>query len=530
MIDVRLILPLCALLFTACTAEQSERHADEAEQGAVPHVDAAADHGHGHGHGGGISITHFSDATELFVEYPPLVRGEEAAFAAHLTWLGTLFSAVDEGELVVSLEDATGTTASARSEVSDTPGIFRPVLVPTAVGRQRLVLALHARGTVHRHDLGEVEIHADEASAAAAQPSAAEDEEGAISFTKEQQWKLDFAHFPVTTREQRESVPANGVVLPAADGEATIASPARGLLDPAAQDFPRIGQTVAAGQVLLTVSPALATGVDIATLEADLRRARLELEHAERTAQRLRALVDQEAIPATRAIEAEHAVRVARAARDAAERRWGTARVQGGGIPLRSPLAGTVIDVKTSRGAAVDEGEALVRIADLSRVWLRADVPESDLGRIASPAGLFFELDGAAPTVLEVGRDARLVAFGGMVDARSRAVPAIFEIDNRERALRIGQRMQCHVFTGKVHQSLVVPASAVLDDGGLPVVFVMRDGESFERRPVRTGLRDGPWVAIDAGVVAGERVVSAGAYQVRLAATAPAAMGHGHAH
>jgi multidrug efflux pump subunit AcrA (membrane-fusion protein) len=61
-------------------------------------------------------------------------------------------------------------------------------------------------------------------------------------------------------------------------------------------------------------------------------------------------------------------------------------------------------------------------------------------------------------------------------------------------------------------------------------VYVLREGESFERRVITTGSRDGEWVAVLSGLKAGERIVTLGAYQVRLAATAPAAIGHGHAH
>jgi membrane fusion protein, heavy metal efflux system len=55
-------------------------------------------------------------------------------------------------------------------------------------------------------------------------------------------------------------------------------------------------------------------------------------------------------------------------------------------------------------------------------------------------------------------------------------------------------------------------------------------GEAFERRVLQLGVRDGDWVEVRSGIADGERVVSKGAYQVRLAATAPAAMGEGHVH
>jgi multidrug efflux pump subunit AcrA (membrane-fusion protein) len=61
-------------------------------------------------------------------------------------------------------------------------------------------------------------------------------------------------------------------------------------------------------------------------------------------------------------------------------------------------------------------------------------------------------------------------------------------------------------------------------------VFVQLEGESFERRPVEISFRDGAWVGVLAGVGPGERVVTRGVPQVRLASTGSAEIGHGHAH
>jgi len=516
----RCAVMLGALLLGACSHEHDDEHP------AHPEPATETDHGHG----GGISVTRFSPATELFVEYPPLVSGEDAAFAAHLTWLGERFEAVDEGRLVVTLTSDGGATDRAEASVSDTPGIFRPVLEPGTAGKRRLLLTLEIGERRHEHDLGEVVVHPDASAAAAALP-AEEEDAGAISFTKEQQWKLDFAHAPAQTRELRESVAATALIRPAADREARIVSPAAGVLETGDTAFPHVGSPVEKGQVLVTLMPRLATGVDLATLEADVQRARIRAEHATQTARRLRQLVEAEVVAASRALAADHDERLARAELRAAERRIGMARGEGGGIPLRSPLAGTVVDVRTTRGAAVLEGEALIHVADLAHVWLEANISEADLGRITTPAGVFFQRDGeTGARVLEVGRNARLVAFGGLVDEHSRTVPAIFEIDNADRTLRAGMRVQTRVFVGRVVSGLAVPASAIVDDNGQQVVFVMLDGESFARRVVRTGVRDGDWIAVEAGVAPGERVVSLGAYQLRLAATAPAAMGHGHAH
>lgn len=521
-----LFWPLAVVLLLAgCGAEPVPEHPADAHEAGL-HQDAGDDHAHGHA--GGIAVTSFDAATELFVEYPPLVRAEAAAFAAHLSWTGARFTAVNEGTLSVTLNEGQS-EVRAEAEVSTTPGIFRPVLTPSAVGRQRLRLILTVGDRVYAHDLGEVMVYADAAAAAKAQGA-----EGAavgnISFTKEQQWKLDFAHVPVTERELRETVASSGALRPVASHEAVISSPAAGVLDGTASDFPQIGMTVERGQVLMTLMPRLATGVDVATLEADLQRARAHHQHTAQTARRLRGLVDAEAIAASRAVEAEHEFEVAKTDMHAAERRLGMLRGEGGGVPLRAPVSGTIVEVRATRGSSVEEGQLLVHIADLRQLWLEADIAETDLGRITTPTGVYFQLNGAATTVLTVGSNARLVSFGGLVDAQTRTVGAIFEFDNDDGALRAGMRFAAHVFTGEVRHMPAVPASAVIDDNGQNVVFVMKDGETFERRMVRTAMRDGDWLGIEAGLQVGERVVSAGAYQVRLAAQAPAAMGHGHAH
>jgi hypothetical protein len=83
-----------------------------------------------------------------------------------------------------------------------------------------------------------------------------------------------------------------------------------------------------------------------------------------------------------------------------------------------------------------------------------------------------------------------------------------------------------HLFDPKSRPLL----SAVLDEKGLDVVFVMKGGESFERRTVRLGVRDRGMVEILDGVVPGEHVVSEGVYYVKLAGTSEGSTGHGHAH
>jgi len=82
------------------------------------------------------------------------------------------------------------------------------------------------------------------------------------------------------------------------------------------------------------------------------------------------------------------------------------------------------------------------------------------------------------------------------------------------------------------HQPCVaVPEGAIIDEDGLHSAYVQVEGESFEKRILKTGFSDGGYVQVMEGLREGERIVTKGAYQVRLAALSPeSAIGQGHVH
>ena len=175
-------------------------------------------------------------------------------------------------------------------------------------------------------------------------------------------------------------------------------------------------------------------------------------------------------------------------------------------------------------------GDSLFRIVDASRLRLTAHVAEIDATDLGQPYGAWFRPAGSDVVVDIAGHNGRLIGAGGAVDPVSRTVPVVFEFDNPEGALRAGTSVSARVRTDETFEGAAVPASALIDDAGQDVVFIMADGENWERRIVRIALRDGAYVGVASGVAPGERVVSRGAYFVHLAASGPAEAGHGHAH
>jgi membrane fusion protein, heavy metal efflux system len=492
--------------------------------------------GNEHGDAPPLSFTHHTAATELFLEMETPVKDRESALAIHLTRLAD-WKPVTTGAVTVVLAGGGGEERYVAA-APQTPGIFRVQMKPRTVGQGTLVVSLDVNGTVDRHELGPVTVHASKDEARRARAEAGT-RRPTIAFSKEQQWATDFATAPVEARALRASVLANGTLRARPEGEAHVSTSAPGRLVATGEAFPRIGMEVKRDQVLAAIAPKLGGETDLASLELGISRARLDLDQGRRERERLDALLQQGAVPERRAVEARHQESLARAELSAAERRLeqyrGTQRATASGaqgrLALRSPIAGTIVAVKAGPGAFVEQGKEIFQVVDLDRIWLEVQIPEADIGRVRNATSAWFEVEGYERP-FEVGPAAggRLIAFGGVVDPETRTAPLLFELPNRDRALRVGMFARVRVLVGEPKTGVAIPSSALVDEAGQPVAYVQVEGETFERRALTLGVRDGSWVEVVEGVAAGERVVTRGAYQVRLATSGSSAPAHGHVH
>jgi cobalt-zinc-cadmium efflux system membrane fusion protein len=478
-----------------------------------------------------LSFTDWDGGSELFIELPALVQGQESACAAHVTRLEP-FSALAEGTVTVVLrsEDAEERFVSDAPSV---PGIFRPIAVPRQAGMRRLSVEIAAPDLVVTHDLGEVMVYAD---IAAAQAAIEEEPEGSgtIVFLKEQQWVIDFATAEVEPRPLRPSLAATGRIAPRSDGQVDITAPVAGRVVSSNGGFPRVGDRVTIDDSLAVLAPRL-EATDQASLDLAVKSAVLEVRYAQRERERLEALHNEGAVPERRVLDAKHMEEEAAAALGTAQRRLGQFRrlqkTRGRGegtVALRSPLSGTITSVEVAPGSFVEAGAPLLRVTDLTQLWLEARVPEADAGRMAELRGATAIVEGFTRP-LEVGAG-DLVARGNTIDPRDHTLHVVYAFDNTELRLPVGAYARVLLQNGEARSSVAVPESALVDDGGTSVVFVQVEGEAFERRIVRTGLADGGFVEILSGVESGEHVVTTGAWSVKLAASSGTVPAHGHAH
>lgn len=179
-----------------------------------------------------------------------------------------------------------------------------------------------------------------------------------------------------------------------------------------------------------------------------------------------------------------------------------------GGVPLRalgvrSPVAGHVTRKNVVQGQYVQPGTPLFEVADLSKVWVLADVPEHELGRVAVGAGARVELNAFADRRLQ----GRVDFVYPTVAADTRSVRLRVELDNADFALKPGMYGDVYI-AASATDALVVPSEAVVDTGAVQYVFIARAGGRFEPRRVRVGATEGENVQLLAGVAEGDIVVT----------------------
>jgi RND family efflux transporter MFP subunit len=466
------------------------------------------------------------------MEYPPLIVGKDTRFAAHVT-VDADGKPVTSGAATIRL--VMPGTAPLEGSVKEpaNPGIFRPTIKPTKAGKCTLEMTIHSPQLEDQFTIGDCEVYASEAAAKAA---LGEEEEapGRITYLKEQAWKTDFATVAVAERDLQDGVRATGEIRPVAGKDAQLTAPSSGrvsLADPA----PILGMPVKKDQVLATISPRN-TGGDRPTMAADVTAAEAEVAAARTELERAQRLVAAQAAAPKTVDEAMTRLKIAEARLGGARGRLGQfeagSRGAGGGrvFQVRAPADGTLVSIDAASGQGVEEGQRLFAVMDLDRVWLVVNVYEADLPRVEAARAAWFTIDGYEQPFTIDESNGKLITVGRVIDPKTRTAPVIFELDNKPGKLRIGNFAKTVIATGTPRKTLAVPEISIVEDAGKAIAFVMVEGESFERRPLRTGVRSNGWVEVLEGLKAGERVVTKGAYEVKLASASGAVPAHGHAH
>jgi Cu(I)/Ag(I) efflux system membrane fusion protein len=179
-------------------------------------------------------------------------------------------------------------------------------------------------------------------------------------------------------------------------------------------------------------------------------------------------------------------------------------------LALRAPSSGIVVEKNVVEGDRIMPGMTVYRIADLSRVWIEADVFEKDLALVDEGQGALVSFE-AYPGRVFTGH---VTFVYPTVSVQARTARVRLELPNPEGILKPGMYAQIRLSVPPTPPTLVVPRSAVIATGERALVFVQAEDGALVPREVRMGRTSGAMQELLAGVNEGDRVVSSAAFLV----------------
>ena len=483
-------------------------------------VSCAHEHDQGtaeeHEHGG-VSITQYTDLTEIFMEYSPLLINQEAEFLIHLTDLKN-FKAVTEGELTIEFSNERGDIEKVIENKPARDGIYIPNITFKNAGKYKMTITLRGNQVSDIIIVEDIIVYANFSEL----PHIHEEETSDITFLKEQQWKIEFANEAVETRMMRKSIKITGDIKQKPEYYVNVVSPVGGtVLVKNNAKIKSVGDYVKSGDILLNISPSADAGKSIQKIKNDYTLVESEYE-------RVKNLYDKKAVSKKRLEEARVDFETIRESYNSLTDQI---KISDGAYSIISPINGFIERINFNLGDQLEPGKELFTIVNPSRLILQANAPSKYTEEITNSSEASFIIEGFDKEYSISELRGEKISVSTMVNEINRTVSIIYEFSNPQNKFKIGMFADVYVKIGDEKKCLAVPKSAIIDEDGLHTAYVQIEGEAFERRILTTGIIDNGYVEVLEGLNEGERVVTKGAYQVRLAALSPeSAIGHGHVH
>ena len=274
-----------------------------------------------------------------------------------------------------------------------------------------------------------------------------------------------------------------------------------------------LGDRVKKGQVL-----ALLDSIELGEAHSTYRQAQSQFSLAKSDFERAQKLKADEIIPEKDYLRARSEYEKAKAGLQAVsdklrlldaahqESEQGPASI----FSVHAPFAGTVIEKHAILGELAQPDKQIFIVADLSMLWIEANLFEKDLARVKVGAPATISVSAYPGEVFR----GRLTYISSTVDKESRAVQARVEVPNPDGRLKPEMFATASIDTASTSKALTLPQEAVLLINGQAVAFVQEAG-GFEPRAVELGEKVGGRVVVRSGVKEGEQIVGAGAYALK---------------
>ena len=383
-----------------------------------------------------------------------------------------------------------------------------------------LALAACGKGGAKDDHAAEGDKHADHADGKKEEGHAEGEKE--LTLTSEEAARAGIKVEEIKPQALGETVIVTATIHPDQDRLAQVSPRIEGRITSAPA---KLGDKVRAGQVL-----AVLNSVEVGEAHAAWMQAQTELRIAEADFKRAETLNAEEIIPRKDFLRAQAdrdtAAASMRTAGDRLRLLGGSVAASGNavsGFSVTAPFAGTVIDKKATLGELASPSTPMFTVADLSRVWIQAALPEAALAKVRVGAAAQVTVP-AYPGQTFSGTVGHI---GAMLDKDTRTVAARIEVANADGRLKPEMFATATIEVGGDKRNVIaLPDSAIVLMDGKPTVFTYSQG-AYEAVQVEPGERIGGRTVLKSGLMAGDQVVTQGTYALK-ARKLKSQLGHGH--
>lgn len=337
-----------------------------------------------------------------------------------------------------------------------------------------------------------------------------------IVFTPEQAAKTDFEVQKVEPSVFHEVIKAGGRIMPAQGDEVSVVAPAAGIVSFAGTKLSD-GSSVGRGQRLFYISSKnIATGDVVSRNRASYDKAKNDFERAGK-------LLADRIVSQREYDEARLAYEQARTEYEALA---GSSSARGVGVS--ASIGGFIGSLAVNEGDYVETGALLANITQNRSLVLRAEVSQSYLARLRNITSANFTVPYDDTTYELAAMGGRLLSVSRNSLTGTALVPVTFEFRNTASVIP-GTYVEVSLLGAPESNVIALPLTAITEQQGLYYVYVQIDAECYERREVKLGPDDGVRIKILSGIKPGERVVTRGAVNVKMA-SASGSIPHTHEH
>lgn len=337
-----------------------------------------------------------------------------------------------------------------------------------------------------------------------------------IIFPKAQAAKTTFEVREIQPASFNQVVKTTGQILAAPGDEAVIVATSNGVVSFTSNKLTE-GTKVQKGQSLFQISSKnIAEGDYYTKVKATYEAAKASYDRAESLVKDK--IISQKEFENTK-LEFENA----KTAYDAVSNNK-TAK----GVSVNAPINGHMKNILVKEGEYITVGQPLATVSQNQRLVLRAEVSQRYYNAMQSIKSANFKTPYDNKVYSLEDLNGRLLSFGKTSNENLFFIPVSFEFDNKGEVIP-GSFVEVYLISAPIENTLSIPVSALTNEMGTHYVYVQIDEEGYRKQEVALGANNGKEVQIIKGLHPGDRVVTQGAYQVKMA-SASGAIPHGHSH